>query len=92
MAICPTCQGAKRIHAFATSHDNNGRRHCTAGWYNCFRCHGAGEITAEHAKRIDEGTQRRHERLASGLSLFDAAHEQGMSPAELSELENGGLP
>lgn len=90
--ICPICQGAKKITGFATTMDANGYRRCNAGFYNCFRCRGAGEITEEHAERIKQGEALRQDRLARGNSLFDEARERSMSPAELSELEHGGKP
>lgn len=89
---CPQCGGNKELFGFARSVDANGRSNCVPGKYPCPICKGSGQITPDHAQRIERGKKMRGERLAKGLSLHEAAKGMGMSPVELSELEQGGLP
>ena len=55
----------------------------------CSRCGGSGVITKEVAARICEGEQLREIRIESGLTLREEAARLGISPRELSDIENG---
>lgn len=70
----------------------NGRR---TGWVekiHCFTCHGAGEISEEHVRLIEEGERLRADRIARGLSLREEAARLGCPPRELSDREQGKIP
>lgn len=86
MKCCPHCHGKKEVFAFL----NTG-----VDWRNhrqemipCILCGGFGEITEEHANRIDVGRKKRSERVASGESLMDAANRLGITASQLSAIEN----
>lgn len=82
--ICPDCDGKKQVFQIACG--PSGSR---AGWVDCDRCGGTGEITAEQAGRIAAGRARRQERIARDVSLMEEAKRLGMRPSELSAIERG---
>ena len=87
---CPTCKGKGTVFG----HMNNGQDSGKHIWGNmkCFTCKGAGEITQEHADRIEAGQKLYRQRLCSGETLYEAAKRQGLTPAQLSAIETGRAP
>jgi len=89
---CPTCDGEKIVFVFADGHRADGSPIHDNGPRKCSTCAGTGEITDEHAERITEGQRMRLERIGNGLTLREAAHLAGTTPAKLSALEQGRIP
>lgn len=87
---CPTCKGEKR----SLAHLNTGLDSSKHRWevIDCMTCQGTGQITPEHAKRIEEGKALRAKRLKSGELLYEAAARMGITPAQLSAMEQGRIP
>ena len=81
---CPTCSGQKLliVHLHTTT---GGRWEKRA----CFTCCGAGEITEDHARQIEEGERRREDRKARYTTLREEAARLGISARQLSDIENG---
>lgn len=86
---CPACRGAKG----GLAHMNTGPDSSKHRWghMDCLTCGGAGEVSAEHMKFIEDGAQVRKERMERGETLYEASRRLGMSSAELSGLETGRL-
>lgn len=85
MIECKACKGSGEVEAHLNYGGSDGE------WkvINCPTCRGAGEITTEHAARIEAGKKLRDQRVAAGILLRDAAKAQGLTPAQLSAIENG---
>lgn len=81
---CPHCQGRQRcvVHLNTTT---GGRWEIR----DCSTCDGTGLISREHADRIIEGERRREDRKARLMTLRQEAEYLGISPQELSRIENG---
>lgn len=85
---CPACVGKKG----SVCHHNTGidsSKHFWA-WSDCFVCKGTGEVDSEIVENIAIGKKLRTARIASGLSLMDAARKYGVSPVTISGIENRG--
>jgi hypothetical protein len=85
MIKCPVCKGFKEIGClmhYATGEDKYGVIKCTT-------CAGLGLISYEHAERIRQGKAMREDRINRGLSLREEAKRIGVTPQNLSHLENG---
>jgi DnaJ-class molecular chaperone len=81
---CPDCggRGESFVHLSTT----------TGGytrWMDCMTCGGATVISVEHGERIAEGNRRREDRKTRLMTLRDEAKRLGISPSELSRIENG---
>lgn len=87
---CPGCDGRKTVFAFLNLGEDY-RKH-RQGNIPCMTCGGTGEISAEHAARIEDGHRLYQERVARGETLMEAAIRQGMTPAQLSAIEHGRKP
>ncbi len=55
----------------------------------CRVCGGSGQITLEHHNRIEAGEKMREDRIERGVSLRAEAARLGITPCNLSDLENG---
>lgn len=84
---CPSCGGKKQVFAFQNTGEDY-RQH-RQGYIDCITCDGSGELTAEHAQRIEEGRKLRKARIARGETLMDASLRLGLTPARLSAIECG---
>ncbi len=85
---CPTCQGDKVLFGLVKY---AGSKPCEMRQLKCFTCRGEGEITEEHAKRIEAGRLMREDRLKRGLSQSEEAKRLGMAHMTYSLLEQGGF-
>lgn len=86
---CPHCDGKKQLFAFWDGIKPDGSPFSGAGMRKCDTCDGLGVISLERNARIQEGKNRRAERLSRGLSLHEEATRLGMTAAELSAIEHG---
>ena len=86
---CPDCLGEKRVLAFVDGHRADGTRFGGLRSINCFTCSGSGTIDAEFHARREIGKKLRAERVGKRQSLLEAARERGISPSELSAIEQG---
>ena len=84
---CPGCNGKRTVFG----HMNTGPDSSKHKWGDmlCMTCRGSGEITQDHADRIEAGQKLYRKRLNSGETLGEAAARQGMTPAQLSAIEHG---
>jgi hypothetical protein len=80
---CPTCSNGE-ITALVDGPSFQGVR-----TIKCWRCGGSMRISAETARKIAEGKKMRAERIARGVSIMTEAKTRGITPAELSAIENG---
>lgn len=55
----------------------------------CQRCSGTGEVSQQVLDRIKVGEMLRDDRVRRGVRLRDEAKAVGMTPRQLSDLENG---
>lgn len=87
MPECPTCSGERELFCFVNrGHDI---AHHSQEWIQCRTCDGTGLVSSEKADRITQGRKGRAARLASGMSLMQAARMIGITPVELSAIERG---
>jgi hypothetical protein len=86
--ICPHCNGKGEQPAFVTG-ERNGERFCEHRLMPCRTCSASGEITEEHAQRIEAGQRMREDRVARGVSMCEEAKRLGVSDRELGDLEWG---
>jgi hypothetical protein len=82
--ICPDCKGKKTIFALV-----DGPKYSGPATLACLRCKGTGEINEDIERWIKIGGAHRTWRVAQWESLMDCATRLGMTPAELSAMENG---
>ena len=82
---CYACNGVGEV----TAHLNYGGSNGEWKVINCPTCAGTGEITSEHAARIEAGRKARHARVLDGISLSEQARRLGITPAQLSAIEHG---
>lgn len=82
--ICPKCNGA----GSGIAHINRGSQPHAWQTIDCRSCKGSGRISAEYMERIEDGELKRQERIAQQLSLREMAALLGITPRELSEMEN----
>lgn len=87
--ICPSCGGRKQVARFIDCTD---KRQSGMSVSNCFTCRGTGEITDDHAARIEFGKVLRSDRIANGIGIRQEAARLGMTPQALSAIENGREP
>lgn len=80
----PNCDGQKQTYAHVRTSTGGGWR-----WLKCHTCDGVGTITVEQAHRIAEGERRREDRKSRMMTLREEAARLGISPTELSRIENG---
>ena len=83
---CPWCEGRKKetVHLSTSSGGRWEHRDCST-------CSGHGFIFREHAERIEAGNLRREDRKARLMTLRQEAERLGISPTELSKIENGRI-
>ena len=81
--LCPHCIGAGRSGFIAC-----GPQGAHSGVQFCRTCEGTGHVSAELAERIAEGRRWRQDRIDRRLSQREEAERLGISPVELSKLEN----
>lgn len=85
---CPQCKGKKHVFAFgivyAPGYDGP-----KADVVLCPCCDGVGELTQDRAARMRLGESFAEYRKELGLGLRAAAKAWGMSPSELSYIEQG---
>lgn len=86
---CPDCLGEKRVLAFVDGHRPDGTSFGGLRSVNCSTCFGEGTIDAEFHARREIGKKLRAERIAKRQSLLEAARDRGISPSELSAIEQG---
>lgn len=87
MHKCPRCDGRGMIGPI---HVNRGNKGCN--WIDemsCLICHGAGEVDDDTMQAIGMGKQLREVRISRDESLRECALRLGMTPSELSALEQG---
>ena len=86
---CPCCMGDGYGPAFVSRTDGD------CGFepaLRCSRCKGDGKVPAEMVGWIADGRRLRDERVASGKSLRERAHELRISVVHLSDIEMGRTP
>lgn len=86
--ICPQCEGRRQTMAFVDYAPPNQAR-SGPKLIPCSMCRGAGEITEEHAARIEAGKARKADRRARGLTLSQEARRLDISPKALCDIEQG---
>ena len=84
-----TCQRCNGHGMVGPAHINRGDKPHTWEMIRCTSCGGSGYWTARQAIAARNGEEIRRRRIERGESLRDAARRLGMSPAELSAVENG---
>jgi hypothetical protein len=89
MLMCPDCGGKKTMMAFVDGRRPDGTPFGGVKRINCFTCKGTGQIDERFAARRVAGKALRDARIAKGQSLLEAAKERGISPTELSAIEQG---
>ena len=87
MAVCPYCCGSRE--SYTVVHYADSRHLPTGGWQPCSLCNGTGEVKQEIADKMERAEQRRLARIAKGVSLRGEAATLGITPRELSDLEQG---
>lgn len=85
MMICPDCNGRKQTMAHLNYANRSGEFKMIA----CHTCKGEGEITEEHARRIEQGERLREKRVAAGISIGELGRSLGIPPQELNRYEHG---
>jgi hypothetical protein len=85
--ICPSCKGAKESRGIAC-----GPAGCDVRSFKCFTCAGSGEITEEHAARVEYARLMRHDRVRRRLTIREEAARLGCDFAEWSRIEQGSEP
>ena len=85
---CPVCKGKGTVFGHMNTGPDSSKH--WRGDMQCMACRGSGEITQDHADRIEAGQKLYRQRLNSGETLGEAAARQGMTPAQLSVIECGG--
>lgn len=55
----------------------------------CSRCDGTGQMPAIHVEWMKTGEEMKRERLSRNMTLRAEAVRRGMSPSELSKMEQG---
>lgn len=88
---CPNCLGKGYTFAHVRG-IRDGKTFSEFRDLVCSTCFGDKVITADHQARITKGERRREDRKARGLSLREEAKRLGISPVELSDIENGRVP
>jgi len=86
---CPDCFGKKRVQAFVDGRRPDGTPFGDLRSIECFTCSGTGAVDGEFLARRAAGMQLRAERVSKHQSLREAARERGISPSELSAIEQG---
>lgn len=90
---CPDCQGQKMVAALVRGRvPGTVRTGCYAMQIPCATCAGTGAITAEQAARIEAGARLRAARVARDESIREQAKREGVSPAVISDREQGRIP
>lgn len=85
MAItCPDCKGTKVLFALVDGPDYSGPMNI-----GCPRCKGSGEVDENTERWMKIGGTHRTWRVAQHVSLSECATVLGVTPAELSGMENG---
>lgn len=84
-----TCQRCNGLGIVGPVHLNRGDRPHEWRMLKCDGCAGSGYWTAQQAVLARDGEKMRQERLAHDESLREAAKRMGISPAELSAIEQG---
>lgn len=87
-----TCQRCNGLGIIGPVHINRGERPHTWEMMRCSSCGGSGYWSAQQAVAVREGEAMRKERLERDESLREAARRLGMSPAQLSAMEQGRFP
>jgi methylphosphotriester-DNA--protein-cysteine methyltransferase len=82
---CPSCHGRGQAFMFSTHADGR----CSAGYQDCLRCKGKGQVPEEQRAWIEDGARMRDARIAAGRSLRQEAARLGITAVELSEIERG---
>ena len=84
---CSSCNGSGTVRAVVSRRG----KPCVETDVICSSCEGAGWLSHDHLRRIDEGRRMREARLASGKTIAERAGELGLTPAQLSRRERGKL-
>lgn len=88
--ICHRCNGKGQIFGFINTGLDSSRHF--SGYVNCSICLGSGQLNDEAEKWIKDGRALLERRRSLGKSLLEASQLMGISPAELSSIENGAKP
>ncbi len=90
IAICPECQGRKfTIASHVRYADGSGRSNVTL---KCSFCQGTGEVPQEKLAWRAQGQAMREDRVnVRMVGLREEAKQRGMSPSELSGMEQGRI-
>lgn len=86
---CPACRGRGQVQLHVFGHRADGSHFSGPRISACTLCRGSGAITTERAALVAEGERRREDRKARRLSLREEAARLGITPQELSRIENG---
>jgi hypothetical protein len=87
---CPFCDGKRTVFAFVNTGEDSSKH--ISGIFKCSQCNGTGEISADHYTAYLQGRSLRKARIELGESLSAAAKRNGISAAELSNIESGRKP
>jgi hypothetical protein len=84
MLTCPDCKGRKKLFALVDGPDYRG-----GAEIDCIRCKGSGEVDECMERWMKIGGTHRTWRVAQHVSLAECAAKLGLTPADLSGMENG---
>lgn len=85
---CPGCGGKGQTLCHVDG-IRDGKRFGETRFLACSTCGGDKEITLEHHERIVVGELRRADRKSRLVGLREEAANLGITPKELSDIENG---
>lgn len=83
---CPSCDGAKTVMALV---NYGGKKGCVAERITCITCDGAGEITEDKQREMEERDRIRRERVERNETMRDAANRLGMTLMAYCDYEMG---
>lgn len=84
---CPSCFGNGELVSFVNTGADSSEHYSRND--TCLRCYGSGKVSDEVLEQIKIGTDFRKKRIESGLSLFEAAKNEGVSVSVISKRELG---
>ncbi len=85
---CPACRGDGSFGAFVDREDGTGNFEPKV---RCPRCDGAGQVPAIQLQWMERGAVCRKARAARGETLMELSQRIGLSPAQISAMEQGRL-
>lgn len=86
---CPTCKGERQSFVFVNTGLDSSQHYSEIR--QCDRCMGAGYVSKAVIDAIENGKRLRKARVDRGLTLREAALQEGVSVATISKREYGYL-